>query len=107
MANAVEMLSGEKNRLPLRLCSWPYSSMADALLPSTPAPWSAVADGAVSATHPATDRTKHVMSNDISGFMPYCELHIQGSKEQTNRASTRIAGKDPASRQFDLSQPSF
>jgi len=35
------------------------------------------------------------MSNDISGFMRYCELHIQGLKDQANRASTRITEKDP------------
>jgi hypothetical protein len=34
MANAVEMLSGEKNRLRLRLRSLPYSSMANAFVVS-------------------------------------------------------------------------
>jgi hypothetical protein len=59
---AVEMLSGEKKRLPLCVRNWLYRSMAKALLPSTTAARSdvAVADGGVSAGNLLIDRIRHM-----------------------------------------------
>src|SRR5216684_4406735 len=69
MASAVEMLSGEKNRLPVWLRNWPYSSMANALLPRVASARSEAAVVGTSAARKATGRTRQVRSNDISGFM--------------------------------------
>src|SRR5713226_2337381 len=69
MASAVEMLSGEKNRLPVWLRNWPYNSMANALLPRAASARSDVAVAGTSAARKATGRTRQVLSNDLSGFI--------------------------------------
>src|SRR5216684_8641206 len=94
MASAVEMLSGEKNRLPVWLRNWPYSSMANALLPRAASARSDVAVVGTSAARKATGRTRKVRSNDISGFM-----HIS----ITGHTATRLRGQPPLSAQHDTS----
>src|SRR6266849_3414086 len=96
MASAVEMLSGEKNRLPVWLRNWPYSSMANALLPRAASARSPAVG--TSAARKATGRTRQVLSNDISGFM-----HIS----ITGHTATRLRGQPPLSAQHDTGSKSI
>src|SRR5271165_1053277 len=70
MASAVELLSGEKKRLPVRFRNWPYNSAAKALLPSTAAARSAVADAGDCAAVAAACKPRQAMSDESRGFMP-------------------------------------
>src|SRR5580658_9173286 len=61
MASAMEMLSGEKKRLPLPLRNWPYRAAAKALFPSTTAARSAADGWEISAAHAATGAARQAM----------------------------------------------
>src|ERR1700733_4189715 len=68
MASAVEMLSGEKKRLPPWFRNRPYSATAKALLPSTTVVRSAAATGFISTPDAPGANTREGISNDNRSF---------------------------------------
>jgi len=63
------MLSGEKKRLSIRFRNRPYNPVANAVLPTTTATQSAVADGDVSTARLAVGKTRQAINNDCRSFI--------------------------------------